>query len=110
MGNLGFMELALVAVVALVVFGPERLPELARQAGGLLARIRRETSKSMDELKRAADLGELNDELRGLSRDLRDVRSSVSRSLQPGQGGSQPGRGGSGRSADRPPPTDPEAT
>lgn len=102
-GNLGFMELALVAVVALVVFGPERLPELARQAGGLLARVRRETSKSMEELKRAADLGDLNDELRGLSRDLRDVRSSVSRSLQSGEGGP-------GRPAEQPPPTDPEAT
>lgn len=101
MGNLGFWELALVAVIALVVFGPDRLPDLARQAGKFLARLREETSRSVRELKQAADVDDLDRELKGLSRDLRDVRSSVTRSLQAGD---------SSRSRDRPPPTDPEAT
>lgn len=101
MGNLGFWELALVAVIALVVFGPDRLPDLARQAGKFLARLREETSRSVRELKQAADVDDLDRELKGLSRDLRDVRSSVSRSLQAGD---------ASRSQDRPPPTDPEAT
>lgn len=100
MGNLGFWELALVAVIALVVFGPERLPDLARQAGKFLARLRQETSRSVQELKQAAEVGDLDRELKGLSRDLRDVRSSVGRSL----------RSPSPRSEDQPPPTDPEAT
>lgn len=105
MGNLGFWELALVAVIALVVFGPERLPDLARQAGKFLARLRQETSRSVQELKQAAEVGDLDRELKGLSRDLRDVRSSVGRSLR-----SPSPRSPSPRSEDRPPPTDPEAT
>lgn len=97
MSNLGLPELLVVAVVALIVFGPDRLPELARRAGEALSRLRSETSRSVDELKRAADADGLTRELQGLSQDLRDVRSSVTRSL------TEPGD-------DRPPPTDPEAT
>lgn len=103
MGNLGFQELALIAGVALVVFGPERLPELARQAGRALARFRSETSRSVDELKRVADLQDLDRELKGISQDLRDVRSSVGRAVTAPPGPRV-------RPDDAPPPTDPEAT
>lgn len=100
MGNLGFTEIAVIAVIALLVFGPERLPELARQAGKMLARFREETSRSVDELKRAADVQDLDRELKSLTRDIRDVRSSVTRSLT----------AETRRPADAPPPIDPEAT
>jgi len=40
MFDIGFMELLLVGVVALVVVGPERLPGLARTAGAWLGRAR----------------------------------------------------------------------
>lgn len=62
MFDIGFMEIALVGVVALVVIGPERLPGVARTVGkwvgsarrfvgSVQADINREVSKS-DELKR----------------------------------------------------------
>lgn len=41
MFNIGPMELVTISVVALVVFGPEKLPKLTRQAGGALAELRR---------------------------------------------------------------------
>lgn len=100
MGQLGLPEILVVVVIALLVFGPDRLPELARQAGKAVAKFRSETSRSIDELKRAADVGDLDRELKAVSRDLREVRSSVGRSLTAGPG----------RPADARPPTDPEAT
>lgn len=103
MGSFGIQEMLVVAVVALLVFGPERLPELARSAGKALRRFRDETSRSVDELKRAADLQDLDRELKGLSRDLKDVRSSVTRALMD-EGPTGP------RPDDRPPPLDPDAT
>ena len=41
MFDVGFGELALVAVVALLVFGPEKMPELARQVGKFVGGARR---------------------------------------------------------------------
>lgn len=103
MGNLGFAELLVVAVIALLVFGPERLPELARNAGKAMSRFRSEASRSVEELRRAADLQGLDDDLRGISKDVRELRSSVTRSLTgPAE---RPAR-----APDHPPPTDPEAT
>jgi sec-independent protein translocase protein TatB len=106
----GIQELIVIAVVALLVFGPDRLPEVARNAAKMLQRFRAETQKSVDELKRAAEVQELDRELRGLSRELRETRDSVSRgftqALQvPGGDTRTPARADGD-----PPPFDPEAT
>ena len=55
MGPLGFPELMIILVVALIVFGPRKLPELGRSLG-----------KSLNEFKRASnDLrNTLDDEIR----------------------------------------------
>ena len=41
MFDMGFAEMVIIAIVALVVIGPERLPTVARKAGAYVARIRR---------------------------------------------------------------------
>ena len=77
MANIGFGELLVIAFVALLVFGPERLPELARQAGKGLSKFRREASRSVEELKRAADFDELDRELREVRGELRRVTREI---------------------------------
>ncbi|MDX1511611.1 MAG: Sec-independent protein translocase protein TatB [Nitriliruptorales bacterium] len=81
MGSLGFQEILVILLVILFVFGPERLPEFAREAGKVIARFRKESARSINELKRAADIEDLDREIKSLSRDLRDVRSSVARAI-----------------------------
>lgn len=41
MPQIGPLEIAVVLLIALLVFGPNRLPELARQVGGALKELRR---------------------------------------------------------------------
>ena len=59
MGNLGFSELLFILVIALLVFGPKRLPELGKTLGKGLAEFKRATSGLKDsielELKNAAN-------------------------------------------------------
>jgi sec-independent protein translocase protein TatB len=70
----GFWEIVFLGVLALLIFGPQRLPEVARNLGKAVARFKEEASSTVDELKRAAELDEYRDvagELRSTGADLR---------------------------------------
>jgi sec-independent protein translocase protein TatB len=58
--NVGLGEIVAIVLVALLLFGPERLPEMARQAGRWLGRLRLTTQDALDQLKDETDLKELN--------------------------------------------------
>jgi sec-independent protein translocase protein TatB len=64
MFDIGALELVLVAVVALLVVGPERLPRLARTAGLWIGRARRALSTVKDEIDREMKAEELKQILR----------------------------------------------
>lgn len=55
MFGMGLAELAIIAVVAVVVFGPDRLPDMAKQAGALVRQGRKMAHSARDELR--AELG-----------------------------------------------------
>ncbi len=59
MFDIGFSELLLIAVVALIVIGPERMPKVARTAGHLLARFNRYVSQVKADISREMELEEL---------------------------------------------------
>lgn len=66
MFGIGFPELVLIAVIALVVIGPQRLPDLARALGRGFAEFRRATDdlkKTFEEETRAARAKELREKL-----------------------------------------------
>ena len=73
----GVQELLVIAVVALLVFGPERLPEIARTAAKAMVRFRSETQRGLEELKRAAEIEDLERELAEMKRDLKSAGDQV---------------------------------
>ena len=50
-GNIGVGELMLIMLVALLVFGPNKLPEVAKNLGKFIRGFQRETSAALSELK-----------------------------------------------------------
>jgi sec-independent protein translocase protein TatB len=60
MFNVGLGEIAAIVLVTLLLFGPERLPEMARQVGRFLGRLRLTTQDALDQLKEETDLKDLN--------------------------------------------------
>ena len=112
----GPQELLVIAVIALLVFGPDRLPEMMRTAARLLANFREQSQQSIEELKRAAEFDELNRELRGLQREFRDTASGLERGVKDAVGAAPDTASGSvdaageQPAAGEPPPMDPEAT
>jgi sec-independent protein translocase protein TatB len=76
MFDIGFWELALIAILALVLLGPKRLPEAARAAGYWLGRARRFIATAKSELDQHMQAGDL-DELRRLKEELDETRRYI---------------------------------
>jgi sec-independent protein translocase protein TatB len=135
--NVGLGEIVAIVLVVLLLFGPERLPEMARQAGRFLGRLRLTTQDALDQLKEETDLKDLNlpdlrigslrSQARDYVRELMDVegqmaelereRQELRAALDAEQNGGPKGPadgaadGADSSTADLgPPPVDPEAT
>ena len=63
MFDVGFSELILLAIVALVVLGPEKLPHAARMAGAWLGRIRRTMTNIQMEIEKEVSAQEMRDRI-----------------------------------------------
>jgi sec-independent protein translocase protein TatB len=59
MFDIGFTELIVIGVVALIVIGPERLPKVARTAGHLYGRMQRYVSSVKSEISQEIQLDEI---------------------------------------------------
>jgi sec-independent protein translocase protein TatB len=70
----GFGEMFMLAVLALLIFGPERLPGIARSVGQTIGRIRREASSTFAALSDEAELSELREFNSQLQRDREELR------------------------------------
>lgn len=77
MFDIGFSELIVVALVALIVIGPERLPRVARTIGALLGRAQRYVNDVKSDIQREVDLGEL----KNISSTFQDAAKSVEQSV-----------------------------
>ena len=75
--DLGVSKLALIAVVALVVIGPDRLPKVARMAGNLMGRAQRYMSEVKSEVNRQVELDELKKMQEAATSAMKDVQSSM---------------------------------
>ncbi len=64
MFDIGFLELLIVALIGLIVLGPERLPKAAHSLGLIIGRIRRGFSQVQQELEREVRMQELKDKMK----------------------------------------------
>lgn len=53
--NIGAGEIVLLAILALILFGPKRLPEIGRQVGRALAEVRRVSREFEREVREATE-------------------------------------------------------
>lgn len=77
MFDVGFSELLLCFVVALVVLGPERLPKVARTVGRWTGQARAYLRNLSTELDRESQLAELRQQLADANKLMRDQQQTV---------------------------------
>jgi len=78
MFDIGFSELLVIGVVALIVIGPERLPRVARTMGHLAGRLQRYVTDVKADINREIEL----DELKKMRDSMQQTASSFESSVQ----------------------------
>jgi len=77
-GTLGMPELILIFVVALLLFGPRKMPEIGRSIGRALGEFRR----ASNEFKRTIEDEVAAEEIREVEKDLKGIGKSVKTPLE----------------------------
>ena len=87
MFDVGFSELVVIAVVALIVIGPERLPKAARTMGHLFGRLQRYVNEVKSDISREMELDELRKLQKEVQSAAQDLKSSVENAASDAQAG-----------------------
>ncbi len=82
MFDIGFTELLIVAIVGLLVIGPERLPGAIRTGSAWFARIKRGFNDIKHEVQQELHNDAVMQELRKTGKELEDTASSVGTEIQ----------------------------
>lgn len=82
MFDIGFSEIVVIAVVALVVIGPERLPKVARTLGHMFGRLQRYVNEVKADINREMELEELRKLQSQVQSAARDIEQSMSQAAQ----------------------------
>lgn len=77
MFGISFSELLLIFVIALVVFGPEQLPTIARKIGGFLGSIKRLQKNVSDQIYQQTGMEQLNQLKEELNSAVHQIRTSL---------------------------------
>jgi sec-independent protein translocase protein TatB len=84
MFDVSFSELVLILIVGLVVFGPEKLPEVVRTVGLWLSKLRRSFNHIRSEIEREVGMEELKRDIhnQGIMDSLKEVHNDLRQTQQ----------------------------
>lgn len=87
MFGIGGGELIFIIFIALMLFGSDKVPEIARTLGKIMAQLKNATNDIKSEIQKSADVQEINESVKGLTATFTDevekVKSNVSENILP---------------------------
>jgi TatA/E family protein of Tat protein translocase len=81
MFGVGMPELIVIFVIALIVIGPKKLPDLARALGRGMAEFR----KATEEVRANLNIGDVEEEIKGMEEELADSVSGLIKESETGE-------------------------
>jgi sec-independent protein translocase protein TatB len=87
MFDIGFSEIVVIAVVALIVIGPEKLPRTARTLGHLFGRLQRYVNDVKADINREIELDELRKLQQQVQTAARDIETAVGTAAREAEAG-----------------------
>lgn len=77
MFDIGFAELLVLAVIAMVVIGPEKLPGVARSVGKTVGKARRMMTNLQNQIEQEVKLDELNKKIMAETKDMDFTKKTI---------------------------------
>lgn len=78
-GSIGPAELILIFVIALLVFGPKKLPEIGRSVGKALREFKKTSDEIKGRIEEEIEASEIKDIRKDIQAGMNDLRTSVDR-------------------------------
>ncbi len=75
--NLGMTEILIILLLALLLFGPRKLPELGRSLGQSIREFQRGAKSIREEFEKAADVKEFKEIKEEISKPLEEIRKPL---------------------------------
>jgi len=75
---MGFSEILFIAIIAVIVLGPEKLPDAMRDLGRLFVRLRKMWRDATADIRRELELEEMRAEMEEYKKQLQELQNKVS--------------------------------
>ena len=84
MFDIGFTELMVIFVVALLVVGPERLPAVARKIGMYIGKMRRSFQSIKDEVEQELEIDAVKAQLKenAMLEEVKELKAAMSQTIE----------------------------
>jgi Tat protein translocase TatB subunit len=76
-GNIGFPELLVIMTIALLVFGPRKLPEIGRSIGKAMREFRRTSDEIKEKIEEEIQAEEFKDIKEEIDKDIKEIKDTV---------------------------------
>lgn len=73
-GNIGLPELLIILVIALLIFGPKKLPEVGKSLGRAIREFRRTSDEIKEKIEQEIQAEELKDIQEDIKKDIKDIK------------------------------------
>ena len=80
--NIGMTELLVFGIIALLVLGPEKLPEAARFAGKLYGKVKRMVSNVQNDIDRELRMSELREQMQNEMKRIQELEQKMQAQMQ----------------------------
>lgn len=82
MGKIGWSELLIIVIIAAIVLGPEKLPELGHALGKMIRSVKKYVNEAAEELGGDEQLKSIREDMQSIERDVQDLGRGLERSIE----------------------------
>jgi sec-independent protein translocase protein TatB len=75
--DIGFSEFTFIVIIAIIVLGPEKLPEALKTTGKFIGRIKRMWKDATADIRREIELEEMREEMKKYKEELEKLQQKI---------------------------------